>query len=943
MINQILFLWLGFCSNAADRHYRNNREKKQLVMTDKATILIVEDEPVVAADIKSSLQLSGYRVIGAVSTGEDAILVAKQKRPDLVLMDIQLKGQLSGIDTARRINAVLDVPLIYLTAHTDGATINEAKTTTPFGFIVKPFQEIELQTSIEMALHKFNVDKQVRESEQFFSTTFRSIGDGVIVADKELRVTYINPCAAMMTGCADTEAVGSDLDAVFVVKDSSTGNPISHVARTVLQQEKTAELVNRVMLLSREGGSIPVDTSIAPVNSDDGTITGIVLVFHDTLDRKLTEIALKESENRYRSLFEESNDAIFILNRSGDFIIANRSMLHMFGFAEDEFGQYTIGHLFQDGAAWSEMQRQIDNNGSIRDFQSKMVTRDGRVLDCLITASLRRSGVDDILGYQGILRDITEKKRAEEALKESETRYRLLAENIVDIIWTMDDNLNFTYVTPSVSDILGYTALEFLTLNLERLCVPESYPSAAEYFSGFIQNRDPSDRQQSNIELELVKAAGGTVWVNVSSSVFKAEDGTRLGIIGVAHDITERKTAEKEKELMHEQFLQAQKMEAIGILAGGVAHDFNNLLTVIQGSTDLLMMQVQKEDPIYIDLNEIHKSSVRAAELTSQLLLFSRKKPMRSVPVNLNKIIEDLLKMLHRLIGEDVGIATHLAKELWTISADRSNMEQVIMNIVINARDAMPEGGEVTIRSENVTLTESDSAAAPKGPIPGCYVCITISDEGIGIDETTLQHIFEPFYSTKGVGKGTGLGLSVVYGIVKQHQGWLDVTSSVGKGTAFRLYFPALPKDKGQKIRGMSSLDAVSGRGEAVLLVEDEEGVRHFAARALSSHGYAVTEAATAENALDLFKKNPDLYHLVISDVVLPGRNGIELVESILRLRSDLPVLLCSGYTDQKSQWSVIQQKGYNYLQKPYSVKELLQTVKDILTPFKASYNVNES
>ncbi|MBN2417373.1 PAS domain S-box protein [bacterium] len=912
-------------------------------MKDKATILIVEDEPVVAADIKSSLQSAGYKIVGVVSTGEDAVLLAKQKRPDLILMDIQLKGQLSGIDTVRRINTVLDVPVIYLTAHTDGHTITEAKTTTPFGFIVKPFQEIELQTSIEMALHKFSIDKQVRESEHFLSSTFRSLGDGVIVADRGLKVTYINPYAVMMTGWTDSEAVGNDLDTVFLVKDESTDKPISHVARTVLKKEQPAEFVNRMVLVSREGGNLPVDTSIAPVKGDTGETTGIVLVFHDTLDRKLTEIALKESENRYRSLFEESNDAIFILNRNGDFITANRAMQHLFGFEENELVDYALGQLFQDAAAWPDMQRRIEKNGSVRDYQSKMVTGRSTVIDCLITASLRRSGTGEILGYQGILRDITEKKRSEEALKQSETRYRLLAENIVDIIWTMDEDLNFTYVTPSVSDILGYNAAEFLTLDLERLCTHESYPSAAEYFSTFVPNNDDAGDKQVNIELELKKADGGTVWVNVSSSVFRAEDGTRAGIIGVAHDITKRKIAEKEKELMREQFLQAQKMEAIGILAGGVAHDFNNLLTVIQGSTDLLMMQVQEDDPVYIDLYEIHKAAIRAAELTSQLLLFSRKKSMRSVPLNLNRIVEDLLKMLHRLIGEDVGIITHLADDLWTISADRSNMEQVIMNIVVNARDAMPEGGEVTITSKNLTLTESDTAAAPKGPIPGSYVCLTIADEGTGIDEAALKHIFEPFYSTKGTGKGTGLGLSVVYGIVKQHQGWLDVESTVGKGTTFRLYFPALLQDQRQKDAGMATLASLSGDSENVLLVEDEEGVRHFAMRALRSHGYEVTGAATAEEALDLFGRDPSGYHLIISDVVLPGHNGIELVERVLRVRPEIPVLLCSGYTDQKSQWTVIQQKGYRYLQKPYSVNELLRTVKDILTPFKASFNVKQS
>jgi nitrogen-specific signal transduction histidine kinase/CheY-like chemotaxis protein len=389
-----------------------------------------------------------------------------------------------------------------------------------------------------------------------------------------------------------------------------------------------------------------------------------------------------------------------------------------------------------------------------------------------------------------------------------------------------------------------------------------------------------------------------------------------------------RKQAEEEKEKIQAQLLQAQKMEAIGTLAGGIAHDFNNLLTTIQGYADLTMMKVDEADSLYRDLKQINLAAVRAADLTRQLLLFSRRQPMEFAPLNINRMVDDLLKMLERLIGEDIDINANLEPDIWTVRADKGNIEQVIMNLVINARDAMSEGGTINIKAENVILDEERCKVIPESR-PGRFVCLSIEDTGVGMDKKTIRHIFEPFFSTKEVGKGTGLGLSVVYGIVKQHEGWINVYSEPGRGSIFKVYLPVSSVKLEDETEEKISLAGVQGRGERILLVEDEGSVRKFAARVLRKNGYIVFEAEDAKGALDIFAREEGNFHLIFCDVVLPDKDGLQLVEQLFSRKPELRVLMSSGYTDQKSQWSIIRERGFQFLPKPYTLVGLLQAVRE--------------
>jgi two-component system cell cycle sensor histidine kinase/response regulator CckA len=393
----------------------------------------------------------------------------------------------------------------------------------------------------------------------------------------------------------------------------------------------------------------------------------------------------------------------------------------------------------------------------------------------------------------------------------------------------------------------------------------------------------------------------------------------------------ERKRVEEEKNKIQTQLFQAQKLEAIGVLAGGIAHDFNNLMTTIQGFTDVILMKTDDSDPSFHALQQIRSSASSAADLTRQMLLFSRSQPMEFSSINLNKIIENLLKMLHRLIGEDITIGTSLDPDLQMIQADLGTIEQTLMNIVINAKEAMPEGGQITIKTKNIVLDKNSLRSMPEARA-GRFIKLTVNDTGIGMSQEMLQHIFEPFYTTKGQANRTGLGLSVVYGIVKQHEGWINVFSSPGKGTTFDIYFPVLPIGKSETEKTSPSLDQLQGKNKRILLVEDSEGVREFAAMVLSENGYSVYSATTVEEALDVFKKENGEFDLVISDVVLPDKSGLKLAEELNTKNPGLPILLSSGYTDQKLQWPIIREKGFRFLQKPYAFIDLLKAVKDTLS-----------
>jgi PAS domain S-box-containing protein len=509
-----------------------------------------------------------------------------------------------------------------------------------------------------------------------------------------------------------------------------------------------------------------------------------------------------------------------------------------------------------------------------------------------------------------------ERRRAEEALRAREQQYRELFENASDMVFTIDLQGRFTSVNRACEAITGYTREEALTLTIGDVLAPEDQGLGARLST---VPAGPVTKRRL-VQLTIVGKHGRRIVTEVSWRPI-VRDGAVVSIEAIARDLTERRRLE-------EQLRQAQKMEAVGRLAGGIAHDFNNLLMAVTGYSELLLERLAGDDPLRRTAEEIRNAASRATALTRQLLTFSRKQVLRPAVIDLNAVVAELESMLRRLIGEDVVFSTALAAGTAYVRADRGQIEQVIVNLVVNARDAMPDGGRLVVQTRHVSIGLPEGDGYPGLP-PGEYVAIEVQDTGVGMSDEVQSHLFEPFFTTKEPGKGTGLGLSTAYSIVAQSGGRIIVQSTEGLGSSFRVLLPAeqgaVPKPQGR--RGFGSLP----RGtESVLLVEDEQGVRELIRDFLVRCGYTVLEAADPVGAIALFDRHGDALQLLITDVVMPGMNGRELAERLLAKRPGLGVLYMSGYTDDQVLAHGVA-RGAGFLQKPFTPDVLARKVRDVL------------
>ncbi|MDD5765528.1 MAG: PAS domain S-box protein [Candidatus Marinimicrobia bacterium] len=540
-------------------------------------------------------------------------------------------------------------------------------------------------------------------------------------------------------------------------------------------------------------------------------------------------------------------------------------------------------------------------------------------------AKLQRNKLGEPVKIMGVIQNITEHKQAEEERHKSEQYFRRIWENSVDGMRLTDENGTILMVNDAFCQIV---AMEKESLEGKPFTVIYADDKQADS-QAIYQKHFNNDTTQRHVEKETVLHNGAHVWFSLSDSFFEIVPGKRL-LLTVLRDITEQKVRQIEKEQLQNQLLQSQKMEAIGNLAGGVAHDFNNLLTVIQGHAQLLMIQKNENEPDYHELKQIINASARAANLTRQLLLFSRKQAMEFKSINLNDTILNLLKMIQRLIGENFSIVTHLEKSPWTIEADEGNLEQVIVNIVVNARDAMSVGGTLTIQTENILITEKDCQTI-RNSREGRFLRLSIADTGQGIPAELLDRIFDPFFTTKEAGKGTGLGLSVVYGIIKKHNGFINTYSEVGCGTIFKIYLPVSDKTVMEKTVQSVESRIYQGTGEKILIVEDNNEVQIFTATVLRQNGYLPIVAATAAQAVEEFRKENGQIDLIVSDVILPDKNGLLLAEEILTMQANLPIILCSGYAEETVMKSIKTNRKFHFIQKPFQIPNLLDMIHSLL------------
>ncbi len=634
--------------------------------------------------------------------------------------------------------------------------------------------------------YRLKAERRLAQEREQLAITLRSIGDGVIVTNKEGQITMLNNAAEKITEWSQNDAVGKDIEQVFNVRKINQENDPIPIFEKVLDRKETIELPGTILISKNQAKRI-ITAKCSPIINNTEELIGIIIVFTDITEKKKMEKLLNESLANLRVLSENAPFGLSIISTSGSFEYVNPKFLEIFNCCIED-----LTHL----KAWiNAVSIDTESKSEIREiFHDPQSTEKTITLKC--------------------------KNKIEKTI-----RFKCVR----------------------------------LNDNRKILC---------------------------------------------------------------CEDITETKRLEQ--QLKH-----AQKMEAIGRLAGGIAHDFNNLLTTITGFSDLILLGLDEADPIRQDLEQIRMSASRAASLTRQLLMFSRKEVSQPEILNLNKIVRDMDKMLRRIIGEDIELVTITNPNLGFIRIDPGQMEQIIMNLVINARDAMPEGGKLIIETENVELN-GEYQKEHADIKPGQYVMLVVTDTGFGIEEDIIDKIFDPFFTTKDITKGTGLGLSTVYGIVKQNRGHISVYSEPGIGTTFKIYLPRVKEKATQSDEVFSASKSLQG-AETILLVEDDPSVRKLAYRVLTQSGYQVLEASYGDEAISIVNQFPGKIHLVISDIVMPQMSGTELAEKLKTLQKDIKIIFMSGYTNNTINHDGILDKGVNFIQKPFTVDTLLRKVREVL------------
>ena len=650
-----------------------------------------------------------------------------------------------------------------------------------------------------------------------------------------------------------------------------------------------------------------------------------IKVLNRTLEKQVEELTIKDSA------MDSSTNAIGFSDLGGRSTYVNKAFLKLWGYdSEEEVLGKLVKEFWKSKEELAEVAAALRSRGTWTGVQAAK-RQDGSIFMAEVIAStvLDRSGRP--IGFMGTFVDITERKQAEEtlkrsqeALRQSEERFRLLYERAPIPYQSLDGSGIFITINDTWLDKMGYCRDEVIGKHFADFMTPESRELQKKRLPCFVDSGEIK-----NAEFEMIKKDGSHIIASFDGKIGYDDKGNFQQTHCVFHDVTERRKAEEEKRKLEEQLRQAQKMEAVGQLAGGIAHDYNNILSAIMGYGYLLKRKISQDSPMSDDIEQILESADRAAEVTRNLLAFSRKQIMNTQPVDITDIIKRVVKMLSRMIGEDIEVNTTLDAGEMICMADAGQIEQVLINLATNARDAMPKGGTLAIDAKPVHLDEA-FIMAHRYFKPGNYALVTISDTGIGIPREEIDKIFEPFFTTKELGKGTGLGLAMVYGIIKQHDGYITVYSESGRGTTFKIYLPQVKSAKDVHVKKTDEIPLLNGT-ETILVAEDDDKLREISEIVLTGHGYKVVLARDGEEAIRLFLDNKDRIDLVIIDVIMPKKSGKEVFDEIRRIRSDVKILFSSGYTADRIENIDLHKDNLNFIMKPVLPVVLLRKVRDIL------------
>jgi two-component system cell cycle sensor histidine kinase/response regulator CckA len=648
----------------------------------------------------------------------------------------------------------------------------------------------------------------------------------------------------------------------------------------------------------------------------DGSVGGMITYTEVITESKRAEEALRKSEEKFRQIVENTNEGIWIIDGQQRVVFVNKRMASMLGYSPEEMiGRGADSFIFAEDLQDHNEKMKRRKGGESAAYERRLLCKYGKTVWTIVSASPIMDAEGRFAGSFGMFTNITVRKQAEENLRLSQALYRTLVENIPQRVLLKDRESNYISINQAYGRAYG--------LNPEDVIGKSDYDIHPRNIADKFRQEDRLVMETGEIrEFEEENVEDGKKrFLHKLKVPVRDKTGKITGVLSAISDITERLHLE-------EQFRHSQKMEAVGRLAGGVAHDFNNLLTVIGGHTEIALTRIDKNNPLHDSLQEIKIAADRASNLTRQLLAFSRRQVMEIKILNLNAVMRNTEKMLRRLLGEDIAVITQPSENLGLVKADPGQIEQVLTNLAVNARDAMAEGGRLVIATDNLEITEADDPTNA-GLKPGRYVRISVSDTGHGMNPEVISKIFEPFFTTKEQGKGTGLGLSTVFGIVKQSGGEIRVQSELEKGTTFGIILPRV--EEAEPVIGKKDLKKPARGTETVLIIEDEKSVLKMAAQLLKNQGYQIIEAPGSEDAMRVFEEHSGPIDLVLTDVVMPVCRGPALVERLKQLRDNFKVLYMSGYTDGEVGDLNVLRRGDNFIQKPFTLESLANKVRSVL------------
>jgi PAS domain S-box-containing protein len=920
-------------------------------------VLIVDDNAANRSLLKALFGPQGYRVISAAN-GEKALDAVRREKIDLIISDI-LMPVMDGYRLCMEMKKDEEfkrIPFIFYTAtYTDKEDEAFALSLGADRFILKPIDpeaflqvieevmrqaqegniqprepninEKESLTSYSQRLAK-KLDQKVRELQKELAARIEAEErlkkvnrylKGIIenanvwfnVLDEHAKVTIWNSAAEQISGYPSKDVVGHGDIWEWLYPDREYRDEITAKVNAIIQKGEVVEDFE-TLIRRKDGETRVISWYSHNLTDEQGKPIGSVALGRDVTRRNKAESEVKEIARRYRQLFDANADALYVLDKDGRFLDANAAAEHRYQYSREDLLEMTARDLaatdLKDRTADRVRQAMLDGTP----FEWRHQKRDGTEFPVEIAPSLMDLGN----GQKAILsavRDITERKRAEEERERLMSAINQAGESII----ITDSQGTIQYVNPFFETVTGYTKTEIIGRNPRIL-------KSGKQDQAFYQNLWQTISSGKSWSGRIINKRKNGSLLTEAATISPVRDalGDIINYVAVKRDITEHLQLES-------QFQQAQKMESVGRLAGGVAHDYNNILSVIIGYTELALEKVRPEDPLRDDLIEIYTAAGRSRDITRQLLAFARKETIAPEVLDLNVTIESTLKILRRLIGENIELAWLPGKEIRPVLMDTSQIDQILANLCINARDAIADVGRITIETGKVVF-DSAYCVDHAGFLPGEFVMLSVSDDGFGMNRETQENIFEPFFTTKGVGKGTGLGLATVYGIVKQNNGFINVYSEPGQGTTFKIYLPHQTDDIAAE-RGNAVEKPLKGEGETVLVVEDEMPILTLIEKILTHLDYNVLTANTPFEALQTAETHAGKIALLITDVVMPEMNGRELAQQMMRLYPTIRCLFISGYTADVIANKGVLDKGFRFIQKPFSHRDLSAKVRAVL------------